>query len=118
MPILAGLCDDETNLWNVVSWTGERAGQISIAGQLTLADQHKVFFFQVLREHVPDLVEVYERLYPPRSCGAVGWDWRGIALRLKELCGQHDISHRMPRPIIPGDKRVLGKRVVEALRGK
>ena len=38
-----------------------------------------------------------------------------IALRLKELCEQYGIRDRMPRPIIPGDKRTLNKRVVEAL---
>ena len=63
-------------------------------------------------------MEMYARLYPPRSYGAVGWDWRRIALRLKELCGQHGISDRMPRPIIPGHKRALSKRVVEAHAGQ
>ena len=38
-----------------------------------------------------------------------------MALRLKELCEQYGISDRIPRPIIPGDKRTLNKRVVEAL---
>ena len=41
-----------------------------------------------------------------------------MALRLRELCEQHRISDRMPRPIIPGDKRTLNKRVVEALAGQ
>jgi len=31
------------------------------------------------------------------------------------LCEQYGISDRMPRPIIPGDKRTLNKLVVEAL---
>jgi DNA polymerase/3'-5' exonuclease PolX len=38
-----------------------------------------------------------------------------MALRLHELCQQFGISDRLPRPIIPGDKRALNKRVVEAL---
>ena len=40
---------------------------------------------------------------------------REIALRLRELCEQQGVSDRMPRPIIPGDKRALNKRIVEAL---
>jgi DNA polymerase/3'-5' exonuclease PolX len=36
-------------------------------------------------------------------------------LRLKEVCEQYGISDRIPRPIIPGDKRTLNKRIVESL---
>jgi len=35
--------------------------------------------------------------------------------RIRELCGRYGIADRMPRPIIPGDKRALNKRIVEAL---
>jgi len=86
-----------------------------MASGLTLADQQRAFFFQVLEERFSDLVEMYGRLYPLRSYGATGWDWKGIALRLREFCEVHGISDRMPRPIIPGEKRTLNKRVVEAL---
>jgi hypothetical protein len=115
MPILPGLCDDDANLQSVVKWTADHGGQFVIASGLTLANQQRAFFFRVLQERFPDLVERYTRLYPARSYGAAGWDWTGIALRLRELCKQHGISDRMPRPIIPGDKRTLNKRVVEAL---
>jgi hypothetical protein len=42
-------------------------------------------------------------------------DWHGTALRVKELCERYGIRDRMPRPIIPGDKRALNKRIAEAL---
>jgi hypothetical protein len=42
-------------------------------------------------------------------------EWHPLALRIRELCEQYGISDRIPRPIIPGDKRTLNKRVVEAL---
>ena len=115
MPILPGLCDDDANLRNVVRWTADHGGRFVMASGLTLADQQRTFFFRVLKERFPDLVEMYERLYPPRSYGAAGWDWKGIALRLRALCEEYGIRDRMPRPIIPGDKRALNKRVVEAL---
>lgn len=35
--------------------------------------------------------------------------------RIGDLCRQYGISDSMPRPIIPGDKRALNKRIVEAL---
>jgi hypothetical protein len=42
-------------------------------------------------------------------------DPHAIGRRVRELCRQYGISDRMPRPIIPGDKRALNKRIVEAL---
>jgi putative component of toxin-antitoxin plasmid stabilization module len=35
--------------------------------------------------------------------------------RVRELRQQYGIADRMPRPIIPGDKRALNKRVVKAV---
>ena len=34
--------------------------------------------------------------------------------RIRELCRQYGVSDRMPRPHIPGDKRALNRRIVEA----
>ena len=31
------------------------------------------------------------------------------------MCAKHGIRDRIPRPILPGDKRALNKRIVEAL---
>jgi DNA repair photolyase len=115
MPILPSVCDDDANLRAVVKWTAEHGGRYVIAGDLTLADQQREVFFDVLGERFPDLVEHYKGLYPPGSYGPAHSKWHGMALRLRELCEQHGISDRMPRPIIPGDKRALNKRIVEAL---
>jgi len=115
MPILPDLCDDDANLHYVVKWTAEHGGRFVLAGGLTLADQQRDFFFRVLAERFPDLLEHYQSLYPQDSYGPTRSDWRPLALRVKELCEQYGISDRIPRPIIPGDKRTLNKRVVEAL---
>jgi hypothetical protein len=115
MPILPNLCDDDANLRNVVKWTADHGGQFVLASGLTLADQQREYFFRVLGERFPSLVDHYRDLYPEGSYGPARSNWRVTALRLKELCEQQGISDRMPRPIIPGDKRTLNKRVVEAL---
>jgi hypothetical protein len=86
-----------------------------MAGDLTLADQQRDFFFGVLDEEFPDLADRYRRLYPEGSYGPARSNWKQFALRLKELCVAYGIRDRLPRPIIPGDKRALNKRVVEAL---
>jgi hypothetical protein len=115
MPILPGLCDADANLEAVVRWTADHGGRFVLAGGLTLADQQREYFFDVLDERFPDLAARYRRLYPSESYGPTRNNWRPIGLRLRELCEQHGISDRMPRPVIPGDGRASNKRVVEAL---
>jgi DNA repair photolyase len=116
MPILPGLCDDEANSAQVVRWTADHGGRFVLAGGLTLADQQKEFFLGVLRERFPDLLPLYQRLYPHGSYGAVRTgDPHAIGLCIRELCRQAGIADRVPRPIIPGEKRALNKQVVEVL---
>ena len=115
MPILPQVCDDDPNLQHVVKWTAEHGGQFVIAGGLTMANQQRDFFLGVLDERFPELADQYRGLYPEGSYGPASNNWRQTALRLKELCEESGIRDRMPRPIIPGDKRTLNKLVVEAL---
>jgi hypothetical protein len=118
MPALPDLCDDEANLKNIVRWTAEHGGRFVLAGGLTLADQQRDYFFGALAERFPDLLDRYQALYPAKSYGPTWGRWREKALRVKELCEAHGISDRIPRPIIPGHKRALNQRVVEALANK
>jgi hypothetical protein len=115
MPILPGLCDDDANLQYVVKWTVDHGGQFVLAGGLTMADQQREYFLGVLDERFPRLAAQYRELYPAGTYGPTRSDWRPLALRLRELCEQYGISDRIPRPIIPGDKRTINKLVVEAL---
>jgi DNA repair photolyase len=115
MPILPDLCDDEATLENVVRWTADHGGQFVLAGGLTLSDQQRDYFFGVLAGRFPDLLDRYRALFPPGSYGATGGRWNQIARRVRMLCQHYGLSDRMPRPIIPGDKRTLNKRVVESL---
>lgn len=118
MPILPGLCDDDANLEAVIRWTADHGGKFVLAGSLTLADQQKNFFFEVLRERFPDLLSLYQRCYPPESYAPQDYSWPKIALRIRELCANYGIRDRIPRPVIPGDKHALNKRVVERLAEK
>jgi len=115
MPLLPGLCDDVATLESLAHWTAEHGGGFVIASGLTLSDQQKDYFFKVLGERFPDLLPVYRRLFPLKSYGQAGDSWRTIGLQVHEACSKYGIPDRMPRPIIPGEKRALNKRVVEAL---
>ena len=115
MPILPGLCDDDANLEAVIRWTADHGGKFVLSSSLTLADQQNNYFFTVLRERFPELLSMYQRYYPPTSYAPQDYPWPKIALRIRELCEKVGIRDRIPRPIIPGDKRALNKRVVERL---
>lgn len=68
--------------------------------------------------HLPDLLGLYQKHYPQGSYAPAEYRWRRIALRIRELCAKYGIRDRIPRPIIPGDKRALNKRIVAALADK
>jgi DNA repair photolyase len=115
MPILPGLCDNPGNLEAVVRRTADAGGQFVLAGGLTLADQQGEYFMRFLAERFPEWVETYHKLYPAGSYGPAGSTWNDTALRIRELCARYNIADRVPRPIIPTDKRALNKRIVETL---
>jgi DNA repair photolyase len=118
MPILPGLCDDPATIDNVVRWTAEHGGRFVLCGGLTLADQQHDYFFDVLEARFPDLLPLYRQLYPPRSYGALGWPAMQVARQVRAACQRYGILDRMPRPIIPGEKRALNKRVAETLANR
>jgi DNA repair photolyase len=118
MPILPGLCDEDANLEAVIRWTTKHGGKFVLASSLTLADQQKGYFFEVLRQGFHDLLTAYQRWYPPASYAPRDYDWQRIAVRIRELCERYGIRDRIPRPIIPSDKRALNKRIVERLADK
>jgi DNA repair photolyase len=115
MPALPELCDNSANIEAVVRWTAEHGGQFVLAGGLTLADQQRLYFMKRLTERFPELVKRYEALYPPETYGMAGNGWHAKARLVRKLCERYGIRDRVPRPIIPGDKRAANKRIVEIL---
>lgn len=113
MPILPGLCDSPENLEAVVRWTAEHGGQFVLASGLTLSDQQREYFMDFLGDRFPALLPLYRRFYPPGSYAPSGYPWREVALRIREYCAGHGLPDRMPRAVIPGDKRTMNKRLVE-----
>ncbi|OGN90674.1 MAG: hypothetical protein A2Y88_12690 [Chloroflexi bacterium RBG_13_48_10] len=117
MPLMPGLCDDNPNLKALADWTAGHGGKFVLGGGLTLADQQKKFFMNALRRMCPELLPTYELYYPEVSYSSVK-PWRMVGLRIHEFCQQAGISDRIPRTIIPGEKRSLNKKIVEQLANK
>lgn len=115
MPILPGLCDDDTNLEAVVRWTKQYGGRFVLAGGLTLADKQKDYFINHLKDTIPEIVGKYRYWYPAGSYGTAYYDWNRIARKIAKLCQDFKIYDRIPRPIIPGEKFALNKKIAEKL---
>ena len=115
MPILPGISDDDATLESVVAWTAEHGGRFVLAGSMTLSDQQRDYFSGVLSERFAHLHNLYRQLYPPGSYAPSGDYNRRLGLRVRELCQRFGIADRIPRPIIPGDRREANKRLVEWL---
>lgn len=115
MPLLPGLCDDKTNLENIIRCTADHGGKFVLASTLTLGDQQRDYFLNFLTDRFPELLPFYQKFYPVGSYVPAGNSWNKTAMLIGELCEKYKISDRMPRPIIPGDKREFNKKVVEIL---
>ena len=118
MPILPGLCDTPENLELVIKTTADNGGKFVLASALTLADQQKTYFLEVLRTDFPELYSRYLSLYPPGSYGPAGDAWLNVGRQIRQICRKAGIPDRQPRPLIPGEKRALNKRVAEFLADK
>ncbi len=115
MPVLPGLCDDDTNVESVVQWTAGYGGQFILAGSLTLADQQRLHYMNVLAARHPELLSLYQSLYGAGNYSPNPSIWLKTARRVREMCEKHGIHDRMPRPIMRDDPRALNRRIVEAL---
>jgi DNA repair photolyase len=118
MPILPELCDTDENIDLVIRQTKDNGGQFVLAGPLTLANQQKQYFFNFLESNFPNLLPVYKDFYPQKSYAPPGGYWRNVGLKVRQTCKKYDVPDRMPRPLIPGEKRVLNKQIVQMLSDK
>ena len=115
MPVLPGISDDDATLESVVRWTADHGGRFVLVGALTLANQQCEYFTGVLEERFAHLRGLYRSLYPTGSYAPAGDYNLRLGRHVRELCLRHGLADRIPRPIIPGDRRALNKRVVERL---
>jgi DNA repair photolyase len=118
MPVLPGISDDDATLESVVRWTADHGGRFVLVGALTLADQQRAYFERTLHERFAHLEGMYRSLYPPGSYAPSGEYNLRLGRRVRELCLRHGVLDRIPRPVIPGDRRALNKRVVEQLANR
>ncbi|MHC1783028.1 MAG: radical SAM protein [Anaerolineaceae bacterium] len=118
MPLLPGLCDDHTNLEEIIRATADHGGKFVLASTLTLGDQQRTYFMKALAERFPQALPFYEKNYPLGRYVPAGLGWNKTAVTIAELCEKYKISDRMPRPVIPGDKNEFNKRLVEVLANR
>jgi len=117
MPLLPGICDTGENLQALVSATVDHGGGFILPSSLTLSDQQRTFFLRALKQRCPELLESYEHWYPAgHSYSPTGGRTRNeVAQSLRHICQGAGLPDRIPRPVIPGEKRALNKRLVDQL---
>ena len=115
MPILPGLSDSRENLETVIRQTADAGGRFVLASTLTLSDQQKGYFMGYLDNNLPELSPLYRNLYPQNSYAPAGDYWLKIGRMVREICAKVGIPDRMPRPVLPGEKRALNKQAAELL---
>ena len=115
MPILPGLSDSRENLEAVIRQTADAGGRFVLASTLTLSDQQKTYFMSYLQSSLPEVYPLYQNLYPQKSYAPAGDYWLKIGRMVREICAKVGIPDRMPRPILPGEKRALNKQAAELL---
>ncbi len=118
MPILPHLSDDRASLEDVIRATADHGGTFVLASPLTLGGRQRKFFMDVVAECAAEYLPLFEKTYPPGVYAPYGAAWNRVALVVAELCEKYHISDRMPRPVIPGEKREFNKRLVETLANR
>jgi hypothetical protein len=118
MPLLPGISDDSANLEAIVRWTAASGGRFVLVGGLTLADTQREYFLEHLQRRQPHLVGLYRSLYPPGSYAPVGGRTLELAREARRLCEDFGLVDRIPRPVIPGDKRERNRQLVEVFANR
>jgi DNA repair photolyase len=115
MPLLPGISDDDDNITDVVKRVKDAGGQFVLGAGLTLKEGvQRDRYMGFLELHHPQTIPLYDRLY------GAGFETRGgygphLLRRVREVCLQHDIPDRMPRPVLPNDPLATNKRIAEKL---
>jgi len=114
MPILPFICDNDSNLEEVVKKTAENGGKFVLAAGLTMSGAQANYFLEALKRHDPKLVpkykELYGRSYSPQDREYIG----KIGLKVRELCRSYGILDRMPR-YVPKGNLATNKRIAERI---
>ena len=119
MPILPGVCDADANLAAVVHATADHGGRFVLAGGSHPGRSAARLLLRRAAGALPGPGSISTNASIPKgSYGPVGQSWPVTGRRIRELCRQAGIADRMPRPIIPGEKRALNKRIVETLANR
>lgn len=114
MPILPYICDDDSNLENVVKKTAENGGKFVLAAGLTMSGTQATYFLEAVKRHRPELVDDYKMLYGTAHSPLDAKYTGKLGLRVRELCANYGILDRMPR-YIPDGALATNKRVAEEI---
>jgi len=114
-PYLPGISDDLAHFEEVVRRAKDAGARFVLFGGLTLKEGlQKDRLIEVLERYYPHLVPQYQQLYGGNYTPSREYSSR-VGRMARDVCLRHDMPYRMSRPILPGDKLAVNKRVAENL---
>ena len=98
MPVLPLITDTDETFEGIIKETQKNGGQCILFGGLTLSDEQKDRYLQIIKKNYPNLYDKYTKLYKG-SYGGSQQHYLETAKRFFELCNKAGMKYRMPRPI-------------------
>jgi DNA repair photolyase len=93
-PILPYLTDSKDSLEELISTAKQHHAQFADPSVLRLNPEVKTWYLQTLKQHYPDLLPIYARLYPKRYSISI---YNNIILqRVNTLLAKYHLSTKMP----------------------
>lgn len=97
MPILPFIYDNDNNLEAVIKKTKGFGGKFVLGASLTLQGELKPYYYGILAQHFPDLIEKYDIIV--KNNDSFSEYYQPIALKIKKYCQKYKIPDYIPRPL-------------------
>ncbi|MCS4542139.1 MAG: radical SAM protein [Euryarchaeota archaeon] len=107
MPIIPYLCDTNENLEKVVKGSAASGAKYVIAGGMTLRDNQKIRFVNLLKTNFPKLIKKYEKLYGDKISPDRAYETK-IEQKVADFCKKYRVRDRVPK-YIPSSRKIQTK---------
>jgi len=116
LPLLPGITDTDENMDALVRRARDAGASYVQPGTLTLKrGTQKRTYLNVIAQHFPQLLPMYQQLYADDRIGPTDEYWRRIISTAAEVCRFYGLPDRMFRPHLPDSPRWANQRIAELL---
>jgi DNA repair photolyase len=98
IPIIPYITDTDEQLSETIETSKKYGARYILGGTMTLRDVQARRFYEILKEHYPELVDKYKKLYM-KGYEPLGKYIYTLNQKIKALCRKYDIQNYIPRYI-------------------